>query len=244
MRDQSWFTVIVELVLIVAGVFLGMQVSNWNEARNERQQEVVILGRLAADFRDIESSLLENLSKTARNIEVLHQLSQQVGQIGGSEDITTDMRLLIEATNTVSIIGGSPTYEELLSNGNFGLLQSALLRNALGAYAQTNKFTDFVHRTIWDATLQFSPQILKINTVAFASMNAPDGGRLFKRKLDELFQYDDLVVEIGSFIATQKYMYLRDNENLTAARAVLKELGQEPNGRTQTQLIDDIFGAN
>ena len=51
MREQNWFTVFVELVLIVAGVFLGIQVSSWNEERIERQQEALVLERIARDLQ-------------------------------------------------------------------------------------------------------------------------------------------------------------------------------------------------
>lgn len=35
-RKQDWFTVAVETLIVVFGVFIGLQVNNWNEARQER----------------------------------------------------------------------------------------------------------------------------------------------------------------------------------------------------------------
>ncbi|KCZ90851.1 hypothetical protein [Hyphomonas johnsonii] len=32
-REQDWFTVVVETLIVVLGVFLGLQVNNWNNAR-------------------------------------------------------------------------------------------------------------------------------------------------------------------------------------------------------------------
>ena len=32
---HNWFAVSVDLLIVVAGVFLGIQASNWNEARIE-----------------------------------------------------------------------------------------------------------------------------------------------------------------------------------------------------------------
>src|SRR5687768_6483143 len=34
--QHDWFAVAVDLVIVVLGVFLGMQVNNWNEVRVER----------------------------------------------------------------------------------------------------------------------------------------------------------------------------------------------------------------
>ncbi len=38
-RSRDWFTFAIEFGLVVAGVFIGIQVANWNEARNEAAPE-------------------------------------------------------------------------------------------------------------------------------------------------------------------------------------------------------------
>lgn len=49
-RAQNWAAITIEFVLVVLGVFLGIQVSNWNEARNIRAGEHTFLARLATDL--------------------------------------------------------------------------------------------------------------------------------------------------------------------------------------------------
>lgn len=51
LRRQDWVAVAIELVLVVAGVFLGIQVANWNDARKERGAEKAYLARIARDAR-------------------------------------------------------------------------------------------------------------------------------------------------------------------------------------------------
>jgi hypothetical protein len=54
LRRQDWVAVAIEFVLVVAGVFLGIQVSNWNEQRKERATESAYLARIARDaLRDV-----------------------------------------------------------------------------------------------------------------------------------------------------------------------------------------------
>ena len=36
--DHNWFAVAVDLAIVVVGVFLGTQVSNWNAARIDREK--------------------------------------------------------------------------------------------------------------------------------------------------------------------------------------------------------------
>jgi hypothetical protein len=51
LRQQDWFAVAIELLLVIAGVFLGIQVANWNEQRKERATEAAYLARIAQDAR-------------------------------------------------------------------------------------------------------------------------------------------------------------------------------------------------
>jgi len=51
-RSRDWFTFSIEFAIVVAGVFLGIQVANWNEARVERARERVLLGELRAEVAE------------------------------------------------------------------------------------------------------------------------------------------------------------------------------------------------
>ena len=49
-RRQDWFTVFIETLIVVLGVFLGLQVNNWNEARKDRIEAETSRERLIADL--------------------------------------------------------------------------------------------------------------------------------------------------------------------------------------------------
>lgn len=39
-KAQNWTAVVLDFVIVVVGVFIGLQVNNWNEARlDERREE-------------------------------------------------------------------------------------------------------------------------------------------------------------------------------------------------------------
>ena len=52
--DQNWFAVFIDFIIVVVGVFIGIQVANWNTERGEREQERDYLIRL---HQDIEESI-------------------------------------------------------------------------------------------------------------------------------------------------------------------------------------------
>ena len=49
-RRRDWFTVSVELVTVVLGIFLGLRVDAWNDARIARVEESAYFGRLDRDM--------------------------------------------------------------------------------------------------------------------------------------------------------------------------------------------------
>ncbi|NRA30887.1 MAG: hypothetical protein HRU11_11600 [Parvularculaceae bacterium] len=57
-REQNWFTVAIELMIVTTGVFLGIQFGNWNEQRADDRREQAYLERLQRASRPTSRSLI------------------------------------------------------------------------------------------------------------------------------------------------------------------------------------------
>ena len=59
-KSHSWFAVGIDFVIVVVGVFIGMQVSNWNAERHERHAAKTYIERMrediAASARSVENA--------------------------------------------------------------------------------------------------------------------------------------------------------------------------------------------
>lgn len=51
LRAQHWFAIAIEFAIVVAGVFVGTQVSNWNAGRLERENTSRLLAQLQPELR-------------------------------------------------------------------------------------------------------------------------------------------------------------------------------------------------
>lgn len=77
-RKQEWTAIWIDLVIVVVGVFIGIQVANWNEARADRAAYEAALGRLGAEM-DVNLASLDafdvdiedSLGKGSRALTVL-----------------------------------------------------------------------------------------------------------------------------------------------------------------------------
>ncbi len=58
-RKQEWTAIAIDFLIVVLGVFVGMQVNNWNAARSDREREHQIIVDMLADL-DIDRAQYAN----------------------------------------------------------------------------------------------------------------------------------------------------------------------------------------
>jgi len=128
LKDQNWAAIAIEFVLLVLGVFLGIQVANWNAERDTRQKSAIFTERLKADLRG-EDWTYQFL--VAYNREVLANANRAVEALEGKATIS-DEALLVSAYRATQYRNRNQrgsTFDELISTGNIGLIRDPTLRD-------------------------------------------------------------------------------------------------------------------
>ena len=59
LRAQNWTGVLIEIAIVVIGVFIGIQAANWNEERQERQETRRLLSQLQSELSTFHGFLDE-----------------------------------------------------------------------------------------------------------------------------------------------------------------------------------------
>jgi hypothetical protein len=128
LRGHDWSAVAVELLVVVLGVFIGIQVSNWNQARVTDQQSAVFTEHLRADLREEDwgYQLLIAYSQ-----EVLKNAEQAVNALSGKTPISDEALVIsaYRATQYKQRLRRRSTYDELISTGTIGLIRDRRLRD-------------------------------------------------------------------------------------------------------------------
>ncbi|HMM57558.1 MAG TPA: hypothetical protein PKD77_08235 [Rudaea sp.] len=128
LRRQDWTAVAVELVVVVIGVFLGVQASNWNEDRETNQKAAVFTERLKSDLREEAWGYAMQVGYFN---QVLANAKSAADALTGKTQLT-DEALLIAAYRATQFNGNTrrrATYDELTSTGEMGLIRDAALRD-------------------------------------------------------------------------------------------------------------------
>ena len=135
LKEQNWTAIWIEFVLLVAGVFLGIQVANWNEARTEdiRAQAYLtrIRGNLQADVQSIERRQVFWGKAIGYGKGAIHYA--ETGELVDGSAWKTVLAFY-QASQLWEWATSDATYQEMRSAGELGLIRDETLRDGLSQY--------------------------------------------------------------------------------------------------------------
>ncbi|HSD68412.1 MAG TPA: hypothetical protein VLB07_02610 [Woeseiaceae bacterium] len=146
-RAQNWFAVMLDLLVVVVGLFLGLQIDTWWEGQKEARIESTYLQEIREDFVLNRASLLDQISDAEQIIR---------GMIALHEQSTLDVPTLsiAELNETFTLINHMPTfviatraYGNLIGSGDLKVLRNRELKNLLAAYYAAANLTAVVQTT-------------------------------------------------------------------------------------------------
>ncbi len=150
--DQNWLAVFIDFLIVVVGVFIGIQVANWNEERIERSLEREYLEQLHDDF-------VESIKGQSRDLNFLsRQLSDyeiMLNSLDNCDVKAEDEMAFQRGINTIGYINPPRifrrTVDEMSAAGRTNIIRNQALKNQLSdAIAlvewRGNSFTESVAR--------------------------------------------------------------------------------------------------
>ena len=147
MRQQNWFTVVLEILIVVIGLFIGLQVDDWNQRRIDRSTEAAYLRELLEDFEANRASL----EKTSQRLEtILRNTNALLGQSVLEEPDWTIAQLndaFVWTQNMPAFIAVVRTYINLKGSGDLRLIRNRELKNDLAQYFAESDLTVLVQNT-------------------------------------------------------------------------------------------------
>ena len=135
--QQNWSAALIELLIVVIGIFLGLQASSWYEGRAEADLETAILDRLKVDFENIRGETEAAIEFHQDIIDGLDRL--RVVLDTGTISDGNRTAVLYSLGNVLSMDTGggeSATYQEMLASGRVRLLHDHDLVSALSEYQE------------------------------------------------------------------------------------------------------------
>lgn len=149
MRELKWTTVVIELMIVVLGIFIGLQVDGWNEYRKDRIEEQVILTRLGAEIAIAIEDVRRDIDELQVRIDNANYVIAKL--IDGTPPEDNDQRFasgLIGAARIEMPFSGMSTIQELQNTGKIMLILDGDVRSAISrledTYRKAETYVGFV----------------------------------------------------------------------------------------------------
>lgn len=149
-KAQNWFAVTLDFLIVVVGVFIGIEVANWNSARQDRQEERRYYQQLLVDLR----TDLESFRGTEKRVDRHDEAAQlALDRLNGNAPPQISRGRMATAIHYAGFIyiprASRGTYDELISTGNLRLLRNSDLKSQIARY-----YGDFDAIRQWDLLLR------------------------------------------------------------------------------------------
>lgn len=220
-REQNWFAVAIDFVIVVLGVFLAIQAANWNESRKDRAEERRYYAQILDDLRTDQHTLRKTLQRAAKYDLAAENTLQAIRS--GIPPSSTPGHFAVDIHHAGFLYiprASRRTYDELISTGNLGLLQSRDAKAAIADYyssfddlRQWDGLLRSQQDRYWAATSGVLPRPILRDAMRFRepSLSASDAARILAA-LRGRKGADDMLVSM----AVHQERVRRDSEELAA----------------------------
>jgi len=175
-----FFYAIGEIILVVIGILIALQINSWNENRKDRILEKEYLNRILVDIKSDQELLnVYTLDRYERKVECL---KKGKAYYQGNYKITDTIQFLNDISYG-SVYGfvdwflNKNTYNELISTGNLRKIQSDSLRTAINDYYEISNALNNSGKNYVSGYINF------INSLKVFDVNNPEVISEFDQKL-------------------------------------------------------------
>jgi hypothetical protein len=134
-REQNWFAVALEFLIVILGVVIGFQVSLMGQHQAERAREADYLVRLDREFGAISDELEQAQGEVDAYFRRITWFLDGI-QSGDPDLAQQGVWGLIGVTEVVSVNLQPAALSELISSGELGLISNGELRATLASIPQ------------------------------------------------------------------------------------------------------------
>ena len=221
-RRQDWFTVLVEIAVVVLGVVIGFQVNAWGQARADRAKEQDYLRLLSAELADAEATLGEAIARNQAQLSAFDSFRTLLGT--DTVIVDTSYRRMVRALQGINYPTiGSGTAQTLVATGDLRLIRSDSVRQSTVRFLTTSESYAAVH-----SELAIGEGLLSFVEYARASGLLTPGGHPYAVSAEDGLRSRELYDA-----TTRSMLYM---ETLTRNQRGLLEVAEEASTRVEAEL--------
>ena len=220
-KEQNWFAVVLDFVIVVAGILIALQISNWNEARKDLREERVLRERLEQEFGTLETLLAERMSRAEGLTKSTGNLIELIRRDVAPDDEVA-VRAMIRDALRFSVPAEPPTtFVDALQSGRIGRIRDRELRRVLNEYQVSSNWFASVRGP---ADPQYNPHSRLLQSVTIGTDE--DSWREAQYGIDgfDWPAFKESEEELAVIQRRQRFQQEAYRLEMISVKAVLKEL--------------------
>ena len=165
--DQNWFAVGLDVIVVIVGIFLGLQVQAFYEEQQERQLEIEYLERMLTDADNSITAQLTSLDEMTKRENRFNRMLEMMSNDGISINNLSEFSSYYSLTrgrNSTQFF--EETINEMISSGTLSTIQSTDFRTTISRFRE------------------------EIRAVRSITLSVAENIRTGRQKLDELVTLD------------------------------------------------------
>lgn len=174
--DQDWFAVGLDVIVVIVGIFLGLQVQAWYEDQANRVLEREYLAKLHTDTDQLIDIADDFTNSTVRIRDHMAELTQMLlDEHDGSDMNQLHCNSLDYSHIYVTRIVSLPTLNELLSSGQILLVQNEEIRSLISNFTLATDRTMMLLNSLQSDKLELSrefPETFKLKSIMAGSQSS------------------------------------------------------------------------
>jgi len=116
-----------EIILVVIGILIALQINNWNENRKLYEQRKELISNLITDFSDTNESLVSIIKKKEAELNTMNDFIKIINNSTQTISVDSLRRMAIVFFKEDNFKPNILSYNEAVSNGDFKLIESRSL---------------------------------------------------------------------------------------------------------------------
>jgi len=144
-KDQNWFAVGLDFFIVVVGILIAFQITEWNETRQSYAAERALTENLATEFNTLEDVLEQRFERAEYLVSNTAELINLIRAAEEPDDEQSVRSLLMFTSRYNASVAVPTSFADALQSGRVSSLRNEKLRDALNAY---------VLSTDWWATVE------------------------------------------------------------------------------------------
>lgn len=138
-KDQNWFAVGIDFMIVVVGVFMGIQAQAWNASNNDRNLERQYLTRLHDEVSGIIEKDKDSVALNLADLERMEELGRYLFQDDNTIDPGSDHCVTLVTAHIYSSGTVVPSaIDELLSTGRILLISNSGVKASIIDFRQSS----------------------------------------------------------------------------------------------------------